>query len=513
MQSDRDITVADLEKIVNGQSYDGQAIREDDRSLISDEAFSDIKEQEKPSLAKSPLMRAAILGGLAMLVLIPIGLMFKGNMTIDSDMASTEKLTDENGNPIEPFSTEADEIAKLQLENSELKRNMGLASQSLNASELAELEKKSDSTTTSRTATPAASSNTRAANRPAATQAASRPVTAPVQSINYRPAEPVRPAYRSPVSEAPIQAQRNSPTSNQPAKIASTPTEIVDPFEMRDRLANLGNYGQPVELSAETDVAAIAPKNIVTPISRTEPAFTQNVAYRPAAADDDSVPVVEDDQYQKDVAAALGMQAEEFDQQTSSESAILPGEMFKAKIINGVSWSQGDRPEMALETIEDFATESGAVLIPKGTRIMATVSGADESGAVFTGVSQIYMDSALNIPEDALVIQAEDGSVLKADRNSQTSSGGGLDLGGIVWGSAVNAADNVIESDDSLMGDLVGGVGEAVLEDQRDRVDAREESRSVTATPQVGVWTLTPRNVQIFVARMISMEPEQDAEN
>jgi hypothetical protein len=513
MQSDRDVTVADLEKIVNGQSYEAQNDRDDDRSLISDEAFSDIKAQEKPSLAKSPLMRAAILGGTAMLILIPIGLMFKGNMTIDSDMATTEKLTDENGKPLEPFSADADEIAKLQLENSELKRNMGLASQSLNASELAELEKKPNSDTTSRAAAPTANSDTRVANRPTATPVASRPVTAPVQSINYRPTEPVRPAYRSPVAEAPAQTQRSAPTSNQPAKIASTPPEIVDPFEMRDRLANLGNYGQPVELSAETDVAAIAPKNIVTPVSRSEPAFTQNVSYIPSAVVNDRAPVVEDDQYQKDVAAALGMQEEEFDQKTSSESSILPGEMFKAKIINGVSWSQGDRPEMALETIEDFATESGAVLIPKGTRIMATVNGADESGAVFTGVSQIYMDSALNIPEDSLIIQAEDGSVLKADSSRQTSNGNGLDLGGIVWGSAVNAADNVIESDDSLMGDLVGGVGEAVLEDQRDRVDARADSREVVTTPQVGVWTLTPRNVQIFVSRLISMEPDQNVQN
>jgi hypothetical protein len=524
-----EMTASDLEAVVNAGDYDTSDEGSDDgdysrdRPLINEGAFEAIKQSEKPSTAQNPLLRAGILSAVAMGLLIPLGLIFKGNMSIKAGTVASETALDENGEPVEPFSPEADELAQLQLENSELKRTMGLASQSLSQSELDELAKKNGETS-AKPGEPASGSQTPAQSS-ASSPVASRPAAAPVQSINYRPApEPPRTTYRSPVATTSVtQRPAAAPVSLQPAKVeiaSSAPTETVDPFEMRDRLSRLGNYGQSVAAGAPSAVA-IASKNIVTPISQSasEPR-TQNVAYRPAArvtTDKFESPVEPDnEQYYEDTAAVLGLPVADVAPLQGSETAmpILPGEMFKAKIINGVSWSQGERPEMALETIEDFAAESGAVLIPKGTRIIATVNGADESGSVFTGVSQIYMDSPLNIPADALVIQAEDGSVLRAELSTEGgANGGGLDIGGVLWGSAINAADNVIESDDSLVGDLAGGVGEAVLQDQRERVDAREEQRTVVTTPQVGVWTLTPRNVQIFVPRLISMEHEQDAEN
>jgi hypothetical protein len=518
-----EMTAFDLEAVVNAKDYDGDESSGDseyssDSPLITEGAFEAIKQSEKPSLAKSPLMRAGILGGLALIIGFPLVLIFKGNMAIQQPVA-TETSVDENGDPIEPFSAEADDIARLQLENNELKRTMGLASQSLSQSELDELAKKNAETPVKPGDTPTTASRTPAVSSPVA----ARPAAAPVQSINYRSApEAPRTPYRSPVAATTTVTQRPA-AATQPAKVASAspaPTETVDPFEMRDRLSQLGNYGQPVAAAPPT--VASAPKNIVTPVSQSasEPS-TQNVAYRPSepsvpSADESETPVeLGDEQYYEDTAAVLDLPVADVAPSQTSETAmpILPGEMFKAKIINGVSWSQGDRPEMALETIEDFAAESGAVLIPKGTRIMATVNGADDSGTVFTGVSQIFMDSPLNIPADSLVIQAEDGSVLRADRsNSGGSNGGGLDIGGVFWGSAINAADNVIESDDSLVGDLAGGVGEAVLQDQRERVEERADQREAVVTPQVGVWTLTPRNVQIFVSRLISVEPEQNVD-
>jgi hypothetical protein len=522
MQTDKqthEMDVSDLEAIVNGKSYDRDLQSGDydaNVPLINEGAFDDIKESEKPSLAKNPIIRAVVFGALGMIVILPLMLMFKSNTTIET--ASDVKTLDDNGNPVEPFSAEADDIARLQLENNELKRTMGLASQSLSQSELDELAKKNAETPAKPGDTPTTANRTPSAA--AVSPVASRPAAAPVQSINYRSPETPRSTYRSPVATTTV-SQRPAATqpAMQPARVASAvvaPAKTVDPFEMRDRLSQLGNYGQPIVTEAPT--VASVPKNIVIPVS--EPSFTQNVAYRPSeptqvGAPTEKSPVEGDEQYYEDTAAVLGLPVAEVEPSPVSESAmpILPGEMFKAKIINGVSWSQGDRPEMALETIEDFAAESGAVLIPKGTRIMATVNGADDSGTVFTGVSQIFMDSPLNIPADSLVIQAEDGSVLRADRSSSGgSNGGGLDIGGVFWGSAINAADNVIESDDSLVGDLAGGVGEAVLEDQRERVEERADQREAVVTPQVGVWTLTPRNVQIFVSRLISVEPEQNVD-
>jgi hypothetical protein len=521
-----EMTPSDLEAVVNAGDYDTSDESPDDsgysngRPLINEGAFEAIKQSEKPSIAKNPLLRAGILSALAMGVLCPIALIFKGNMMINQPVAS-EASVDEKGDPVEPFSAEADKLAQLQLENSELKRTMGLASQSLSQAELDELAKKNGDTPAKPSASPTNANRTPAPST--AAPVASRPATAPVQSINYRPApEPPRTTYRSPIATTSV-AQRPvaAPVSSQPVASASPATvETVDPFEMRDRLSRLGNYGHPVTAGAPLAVAS-APKNIVTPVSQsTSELSTQNVAYRPAArvtTDKFESPVkADDEQYYEDTAAVLGLPVTEVLPSPVSETAmpILPGEMFKAKIINGVSWSQGERPEMALETIEDFAAESGAVLIPKGTRIMATVNGADESGSVFTGISQIFMDSPLNIPADSLVIQAEDGSVLKAEQSTEGgANSGGLDIGGVLWGSAINAADNVIEADNSLVGDLAGGVGEAILQDQREQVEAREEQRIVATTPQVGVWTLTPRNVQIFVSRLISVEPEQNADN
>jgi hypothetical protein len=519
-----EMTTSDLEAVVNAkdynkgdESFEGAAYSSDS-PLISEGAFEAIKQSEKPSLAKNPVVRAGILGTLAMLVIFPIALIFKGNMTVEQPVA-TKTALDENGEPIEPFSAEADEVARLQLENSELKRTMGLASQSLSQSELDELAKKNEESSAISSETQNTASQAPAPSS-VASPVVSRPAAAPVQSINYRPA----PAPPSTTNRSPVAATataRPAPTSSPPARVASapsTPTETVDPFEMRDRLSQLGNYGQPVELAS---AVTSTPKNIVTPISQQSASSpsTQNVAYlssEPLVVDESEMQLEGDEQYYEDTAVVLGLPVANVvpSQVSEASMSILPGEMFKAKIINGVSWGEGERPEMALETIEDFATESGAVLIPKGTRIMAIVNGADETGTVFTGVSQIFMDSPLNIAADSLVIQAEDGSVLRADRSSSGgSNGGGLDIGGVLWGSAINAADNVIESDDSLIGDLAGGVGEAVLEDQRDRIDERADQRTVVTTPQVGVWTLTPRNVQIFVSRLISVEPEQNVEN
>ena len=56
--------------------------------------------------------------------------------------------------------------------------------------------------------------------------------------------------------------------------------------------------------------------------------------------------------------------------------------------------------------------------------------------------------------------------------------------------SLANSVGNVIDSDDSLVGDLAGGVAETVIDGQVRRSQANANARNARLASQPVVWTL-----------------------
>lgn len=499
----------DLEAIVQRTPVDGVqtsqtfTTEEDSRGqgkqLLSEDAFAELNKE--PPMAKRPAIRALVIGGVGLIVVTFFGLLFRGNMSIEQPAVVAE--ADAEG--VDPFSAEADEMAELRAENAKLKREMGLSSQSLNQAELdalgqdpVKVESNPRDTVPAPTKKEAAPAPVAVANSPAPRPAVR---SAPVNSVSYR-----APAPR-PITSTPIPVRTPAPTARpqpviQASRVIST-LEPVDPYEMRDRLSRLGSYGQPVATVTDSAPRFSEAQSIVVNPPQTK---TQPVDYRPSIqAEVEPVVPTETEAYYEDVAVVLGIPLAEVEARTDP-AAILPGETFEAEIINGISWNAGERPEIALETTEDLSVEDD-ILIPSGTRMLATLSNIDEAGGLSFDINQIFMDEELTIPPGSLVIQAEDGSSLRASRAGRQR---GSDMDQIVWGSALNALGNVINSDDSLVGDLAGGVGEAVLEGQRERVDAEARQRAAITQSQASVWELSPKKVQIFVSRYIPLLGESD---
>lgn len=498
---------ADLEEVVKRTPVPSAPQSEvdtkpkDSHPLLSRDAFEQMN--QKLPFAKRPSLKFLTVGGGGLFLALLIGFAFRGNVVVEQPAVESESTDN-----VEPFSEEADRIAAIEAENANLKRQLGLSAQSLSQAELDALaeEPETEETSAIQAATPPTTPPTTTASTPAPVR------TAPINSVSYRAPTPA--PVRTPVSQpvrtppAPIATVRPQPIASQPVAPRFVPEPPVDPYEMRDRLARLGSYGQPVAMAVEpTSEPRLnqAPSIVVTPTPQMR---TESVDYRPSMrADSEEAEFVESEEYYEDVAVALGLPLAEVSGEVESKAtAILPGEVFGAELLNGVRWRDGDSPEIALQTTEDLAVEND-VLIPAGTRMLATLLKIDEAGGLRFDISQIFVgeetDEGLVIPLGSLVIQAEDGSALRASRADGSRDRSNLNR--TVLGSALNVLDNVIESDGSLVGDVAGGVGEAVLEDQRDRVDEAARRQAAISNSRASVWELTPRKVQIFVSRYIPL--------
>jgi len=176
----------------------------------------------------------------------------------------------------------------------------------------------------------------------------------------------------------------------------------------------------------------------------------------------------------------------------------MPGTSAEAELPYGFSWQQGTPlPEVLIITTEDVMA-SEITVIPAGSQFLGQAQIDPASGAVTIQVVGLFGETKdVQIPSASVIVQAVDGSVLTAKASGADRASAGSNLGGFLMESLGNSVGNVIDSDDSLITDIAGGVAETVIDGQVQRAEASTAARNARAAAQPIVWTLDARAVRL----------------
>ena len=485
----------------------------------------------------------AIISGLIML---PLSFVFlSGGSKQAENVAGVEEAT-ENSTFVS-----SEDYAAMQAELEQLRGQQAFIDQQVDADAIDAMgkQKAAAATATSPTNKPATATT---AAKPAPAKPSNTTTASSRQSPAPRPSRVITPA---PVATTPRSAAQ-APTR----QIIAQPPEPVDPFERRAQLQALGTYGTPPPTAQATqpainrtsnpfDTASAYVQAIAIESPQVQPAFLQAQAVTPVER-----PLTEEElQYQQDADAVLALEPAELNSEvestspeskakstpseknrsdsavldprrlrkarqseesqavatttdssdrttTASPMAIMPGASAQAELPYGFSWQEGTPlPEVLMTTTEDIMAGSLTV-IPAGTQLLGQAQIDPSSGTVTIQVVGLFGETRdVQIPRTSVVVRAVDGSVLtvSASGGDLSRSSSGSDVGGFLMESLANSVGNVIDSDDSLVGDLAGGVAETVIDGQVRRSQADANARNARLASQPIVWTLEPRTVQL----------------
>lgn len=492
----------------------------------------------------------AIISGLIML---PLSFVFlSGGSKQAENVAGVEEAT-ENSTFVS-----SEDYAAMQAELEQLRGQQAFIDQQVDADAIDAMGRQkaaaAAATATSPTAKPATTA-TAAKPKPAPAKPRATTTASSRKSPAPRSSRVVTPAPRpTPVATAP---RSSTPVAQAPVRqITAQPPEPVDPFERRAQLQALGTYGTPPPtaqasrpVSSRTsnpfDTASAYVQAIAVESPQAQPAFLQAQAVAPV-----ETPLTEDElQYQQDADAVLALEPAELNSEAKSTSpepetrdtqrensrgdsavidprrfrksdksqaisstatsdpaeiaspmAIIPGTNVQAELPYGFSWQEGTPlPEVLMTTTEDIMAGSLTV-IPAGTQLLGQAQIDPSSGTVTIQVVGLFGETRdVQIPRTSVVVRAVDGSVLTASASGGdlSRSSSGSDVGGFLMESLANSVGNVIDSDDSLVGDLAGGVAETVIDGQVRRSQANANARNARLASQPVVWTLKPRTVRL----------------
>ena len=187
--------------------------------------------------------------------------------------------------------------------------------------------------------------------------------------------------------------------------------------------------------------------------------------------------------------------------------AIMPGTSAEAELPYGFTWQQGTPlPEVLLMTTEDIMAGELTV-IPAETQFLGQAQIDPSSGAVTIEVVGMFGETRdIQIPRTSVMVQAEDGSMLTAKASSApNANAAGTNTRGFLMESLGNGLGNVIDSDDSLLTDLAGGMAETLIDNQIERADAEAANSASRASAAPIVWTLNARPVRLTFNHFIPL--------
>ncbi len=536
--SSQDTRLDDLSTLLQGAPVIQQAtpIRNGSATPAEGSAIAtpaDFDQGEEKPFARKVGPRAVFGAGLALLAIFPLAAIFSGGAERSNDNPAVE-LTETGEPENKPVSAEA--YAQQQAELEQMRSQQAFTDQQVDAEVI-------DAAGRQRQQRSASATSTSTAARPAQTRPEqTRPAqttTAQPNSITVREATAPTRVAASPSRPAPVTL-----ASRAPASAASPPTaqasarepEPVDPFERRAQLQALGSYGAPPPRAKALQTASYEPVNpfetqyiqaialapqreIATPSKLTQVTQTLAPVEKPLTA--------EELQYEQDAAAVLstepprdedpvaavedGQLAKESSESpvTAAPTAILPGTSVEAELPYGFSWQAGTPlPEVLLLTTEDIMAGELAV-IPAGTQFLAQAQIDPNSGAVTIQIVGLFGEIRnIQIPRASVIVQAIDGSVLTASASGGPSTPG-PNIGGFFMESLGNGLANVIDSDDSLVTDIAGGMAETLIDNQVERSQANTSARNSRTSSQPIVWTLDSRSVKLTFNNFIPLSNPQ----
>lgn len=516
--------------------------------IASAEDFAQLEEKKPFARKIGPKTIAA--AGLAAVFVLPLSWAFmSGKSSHKSENTQTAEVSEASAEEDSNISPE--EYAAQQAELEHYRSQQAFIDQQVDADAIDDAgRQKKQSATTQATARPTRDSSTTASRPVPATTIASptsvtvRPAPAPSRAAPIQRATPV--AARSTSMAAP---RSSAPVAQRPnAQSSAREPEPIDPFERRAQLQALGSYGAPpptaqaaravsyeqaanpfetenpyvqaisleppqAKPAVSTSTQEVAPAK--KPLTEAELQYQQDADAVLAAAPPTEAPEGNSPEAQEDVAAVLEPDepdaTEATEQPAATPMAIMPGTNTEAKLPYGFSWQEGTAlPEVLLLTTEDIMAGERAV-IPAGTQFLGQAAVDPGSGAVTIQVVGLFGETKdIQIPRSSIIVQAEDGSVLtaKASGGSDPRSSHS-NVGGFLMESLGNGVGNVINSDDSLVGDLAGGMAETVIDRQIERSRANASARDSRTASQPIVWTLNARPVRLTFNSYIPLSSAQ----
>ena len=259
---------------------------------------------------------------------------------------------------------------------------------------------------------------TREPNLPVRTQIVSRQL--PLSQVPYIPRlQPQTVRYNSPPSTPAV--RQFQPVANKVSKPISTPTEEkADPMEEWSRISRLGSYGNS-EIATYTDDEQHNENTVDTTWTQHQQPVIQKATLVSAVQTSQTVNTDELEPLYSEEAAIIGYQ---------NSSQLTVGESVDGKLLTPLIWSKRHNDnsnqksknksfseKFVIELQQPLTTGEGLIVLPKGSRIVATLDNVNEAGFVELQATQVLTHSQeYNIPSNAIAIRGDGGKPLIASR-------------------------------------------------------------------------------------------------
>ncbi len=261
------------------------------------------------------------------------------------------------------------------------------------------------------------SASTETFNEPIRRSIASRQV--PRTQVPYIPRpipQPVR--YSPPIPPVSIPLVRQfQPVANKVSKPINSPIEEkADPMEEWLKISRLGSYGSSI-IATNTDDEQDNGNTVENAIPEQQQPAIQKATLVSAVQTSQTANSDQLEPLYSEEAAIIGYQ---------NDSQLTVGASVSGKLITPLTWSryqnnesknksEGEKFIIKLE--EPLNTQSGFVVLPKGSRIVATLDNVSEAGFVSLQATQVVTDGKeYNLPPNAIAIRGNSGQPLIASR-------------------------------------------------------------------------------------------------
>lgn len=362
-----------------------------------------------------------------------------------------------------------------------------------------------------------------------------RPTTPPSRSITSLPArrfvtEPrySRPDY-PPVQRAIAPAVVRQPPA--PAPVTQQPSPpVTDPMEQWQIASQIGSYSSPSS-SKERSIASSNGETTSNELPRQDSpveyaSLTSNNSNQPT---DDERMAVRRSPRQVD---AADYQAEEDPiLQERPRQFIRAGTTARAILATTLAWDESeqslDRERVAITLSEPLVAADGAVIVPKGSQLIAQVQSHFDSGLVrLVTVAAIAEQNGekveLDIPPTAIEVRGVEGKPLIAKKLKSDRSGSfGSDVGRVLLGAARNGTavlnrprqstsftgGGYSSSSQSSNPDFLAGAFEGASGTLLDSLEQRNRRQSEQNPKRSSAWVLKAKTkVEVFVNESVPLD-------
>ncbi len=261
------------------------------------------------------------------------------------------------------------------------------------------------------------SASTETFNEPIRRSIASRPI--PRNQIPYIPRPiPQTVRYSPPIPPVSIPLVRQfQPVANKVSKPINPPIEEkADPMEEWLKISRLGSYGSSI-IATNTDDEQDNGNTVDTTIPEQQQPAIQKATLVSAVQTSQTANSDQLEPLYSEEAAIIGYQ---------NDSQLTVGASVSGKLITPLTWSRYQNSEsknksesekFIIKLEQPLTMQSGFVVLPKGSQVVAQINNVNEAGFVSLQATQVVTDGKeYNLPPGAIAIRGSSGQPLIASR-------------------------------------------------------------------------------------------------